>query len=400
MSADEAKGGRVKTVGLNNFQVRKHNKALFMQLMWRHKRLSKSQLAQLSGLTIPAASKILQELLEQGHVQHSSATLSTRGNSNGSFQLPAQGAWTLCLCVKPTSIELQLADAQLVAQGDYQQISINAQTPEQLLAEIETVWRATCKRWPKRQINLALAVHGQVDPVTGVSQHMPQAAWRSPLQLKFLLEEKLAVDVRVDNDCVMLALAEKWLNRNALAEFCVINVDYGIGSSFVTNGEIFRGNLYGSGQIGHTIIDPHGERCNCGRQGCLETVASLSTLKRLAHQRAPQAVQPTSRQLLAAWQAGEPWIVEWAQRSAEAIGMSLYNFLNTLNINQIWLYGRSCTFGESWLQTIVHQIDFNPFDPRDALKSKATNVHFGQLDRARQVLGIGYLYVEADPGTA
>ena len=34
--------------------------------------------------------------------------------------------------------ELQLADAQLVAQGDYQQISINAQTPEQLLAEIET----------------------------------------------------------------------------------------------------------------------------------------------------------------------------------------------------------------------------------------------------------------------
>ena len=93
-------------------------------------------------------------------------------------------------------------------------------------------------------------MHGQVDPVTGVS-HMPQAAWRSPLQLKFLLEEKLAVDVRVDNDCVMLALAEKWLNRNALAEFCVINVDYGIGSSFVINGEIFRGNLYGSGQIGH-----------------------------------------------------------------------------------------------------------------------------------------------------
>ena len=48
--------------------MRKHNKALFMQLMWRHKRLSKSQLAQLGGLTIPAASKILQELLEQGHV--------------------------------------------------------------------------------------------------------------------------------------------------------------------------------------------------------------------------------------------------------------------------------------------------------------------------------------------
>jgi len=387
----------MKQVGLNNWQVRKHNKALFMALMWRHKQLGKSQLAQLSGLTIPATSKILQALLDEGKLQHSGALMSTRGNSNGSYQLPSDAAWTLCLCVKPTSIELQLADAQLVAQGEYQQITIKAETPEALLSEIEHVWRKTCKQWPKRRINLALAVHGQVDAVTGVSQHMPQAAWKAPLQLKFLLEEKLGVEVRVDNDCVMLALAEKWLNRNALSEFCVINVDYGIGSSFVINGEIFRGNLYGSGQIGHTIIEPNGQRCSCGRQGCLETVASLSTLKQVAHQHAPDAPQPSSKQLLLAWQTGEPWIVAWAQRAAEAIGMSLYNFLNTLNINQIWLYGRSCSFGESWLQTIVRQIDFNPFDPRDALKSKGTNVHFGQLDRARQVLGIGYLYVEADP---
>lgn len=387
----------MKQVGLNNWQVRKHNKALFMALMWRHKQLGKSQLAQLSGLTIPATSKILQALLDEGKLQHSEALMSTRGNSNGSYQLPSDGAWTLCLCIKPTSIELQLADAQLVAQGEYQQIAIKAETPEALLTEIEHVWRKTCKQWPKRHINLALAVHGQVDAVTGVSQHMPQAAWKAPLQLKFLLEEKLGVEVRVDNDCVMLALAEKWLNRNALSEFCVINVDYGIGSSFVINGEIFRGNLYGSGQIGHTIIEPNGQRCSCGRQGCLETVASLSTLKRIAHQRAPDAPQPSSKQLLRAWQTGEPWIMAWAQRAAEAIGMSLYNFLNTLNINQIWLYGRSCSFGETWLQTIVRQIDFNPFDPRDALKSKGTNVHFGKLDRARQVLGIGYLYVEADP---
>lgn len=107
----------MKQVGLNNFQVRKHNKALFIELMWRHKQLSKSQLAHLSGLTIPAASKIVQALLEEGKLQHSDALMSARGNSNGSFQLPSNGAWTLCLCVKPTSIELQLADAQLVAQG-------------------------------------------------------------------------------------------------------------------------------------------------------------------------------------------------------------------------------------------------------------------------------------------
>lgn len=78
----------------------------------------------------------------------------------------------------------------------------------------------------------------------------------------------------VDNDCVMLALAEKWQHQGTQQDFCVINVDYGIGSSFVINDHIYRGSLYGSGQIGHTIVNPDGKACDCGRYGCLETVAS------------------------------------------------------------------------------------------------------------------------------
>jgi predicted NBD/HSP70 family sugar kinase len=379
--------------GLNNFQVRKHNKALFMSLMWRHKRLSKSRLAQLSGLTIPASSNILEELMNEGKLEHSPQSLSSRGKSSGSYQLPSTGAWTLCMCVTPTRIEYQLADAQLVGRGECGQMTFSLATPEALLRQIADLWRRVSQDWPKQRINLALAVHGQVDPVTGVSQHMPQAAWKAPIELKYLLEEQLKIDVRVDNDCVMLALAEKWLNPRQQSEFCVINVDYGIGSSFVINGEIFRGNLYGSGQIGHTVVDPRGQRCSCGRYGCLETLASLSALKHAARQRQPGA-EPTNRQLLAAWQAGEPWILDWVSHAAAAIGMSLYNFLNTLNINQIWLYGRSCEFGAQWRDAIIRQIAFNPFDPQDTLKNKATNIHFGQLSRASQILGIGYLYVE------
>ncbi len=102
-----------------------------------------------------------------------------------------------------------------------------------------------------------------------------------------------------------------------------------------------------------------------------------------------------------------PWITSWVDHSANAIGLSLYNFLNILNINQIWLYGRSCAFGENWLNTIIRQTGFNPFDrdegpsvvnpfDRDEGPSvKATQIGFGQLSRAQQVLGIGYLYVEA-----
>lgn len=84
----------------------------------------------------------------------------------------------------------------------------------------------------------------------------------------------------------------------------------------------------------------------------------------------------------------------WVDNAANAIGLSLYNFLNILNINQIWLYGRNCAFGEQWLESIVKQTGFNPFDHRDTPRAHATQIGFGQLTRAQQLMGIGYLYVE------
>ena len=392
--------------GLNNQRVRQLNRQTIMKLVWQHKRLSKSQFAQYTGLSIPAVSKILEELVSDGKLSHSSENLSNRGINSGSYQIPPDGDFILCMNVTPTSIESQLCDAQLSPQGEFERIHVNAATPQVLLAAIENIWRNQRKIWPKKVINLALAIHGQVDPVTGVSQTMPQAPWREPVEIKYLLEEKLGVTVRVDNDCVMLALAEKWQNLANRQDFCVINVDYGIGSSFVINGQIYRGSLYGSGQIGHTIVNPDGMACDCGRYGCLETVASLSALKKQARiwlksqpgsaQQDPDSI--TSAQLISAWHSGDEQVRSWVESAANAIGLSLYNFLNILNINNILFYGRSCGFGEDWLATINRQIGFNPFDHGDALKINATQISFGKLSRPQQVMGIGYLYVEATLG--
>lgn len=372
--------------GLNNQRVRQLNRQTLMTLVWRHKQLSKSQFARYTGLSIPAVSNILEELVNEGKLSHSSENLSSRGLNSGSYQIPSEGDYILCMNVTPTSIESQLCNAQLSPIADFERRAIVAPSPQALLSAIEAVWQQQRKSWPKKTINLALGIHGQVDPVTGVSQTMPQAPWREAVEIKYLLEERLNVEVRLDNDCVMLALAEKWQNNGNREDFCVLNVDYGIGSSFVINGQIYRGNLYGSGQIGHTIVNPDGMACDCGRYGCLETVASLSALKKQA-----RIWLKTHPEVL---HAGDERVARWVEDSANAIGLSLYNFLNILNINQIWFYGRSCEFGENWLNAIKQRIGFNPFDHGDGLKSHATQINFGQLTRAQQVMGIGYLYAE------
>ena len=105
----------MQRTGFNNARVRQANKSIFLSHLWREKQLSKSQLSQLTGLSIPAVSNILAELLSEGLIGHSTEHLSKRGVNSGSYQIPEHGAWTLCMNITPTSIEYQLADARLLA---------------------------------------------------------------------------------------------------------------------------------------------------------------------------------------------------------------------------------------------------------------------------------------------
>lgn len=388
--------------GLNNFRMRQFNKELIMSLIWRDKMVTKSHIARATELSIPAVSNILEELLTQGLICHSEKNLSKRGLGSGSYLIPESHPMTLCLNVTPTTIESQLVDHQLCAVGEITCEAITVPTPVVLLEEMAQRYIRYQKKFPDKKIRLAIAIHGQVDPETGVSQYMPQAPWKTSIEVKYILEERLKCPVIVDNDCIMLALAEKWQGNNGRKDFCVINVDYGIGSSFIINNTIYRGSLHGSGQIGHTIVDPDGKACSCGRYGCLETIASLSAIKKqvrislkLKPDLSPEDIEHVDTALLMSlWNQQEPVILKLVEDGANAIGLSLYNFLNVLNINQIWLYGTSCQFGQQWLEMITRHVTGNPFDPADTIKKNATRIEFGQLTRQQQIMGIAWLYVE------
>jgi len=389
--------------GLNNLRVREFNKKVLMTLLYREKTASKSTLARLSNLSIPAVGKILNELQQEGRVVHSEVNLHTRGLGGGSYQVAVEDSDILCMNVSPYRIESILVDRLITAKSEFQLSEISVKTPNELLNEIERLFHDYRKQYRGRNLSLALSVHGQVNPTTGVSQNMPQAPWDSAIEIKYLLEEKLNTEILMDNDCIMLALAEKWQHTEIQRDFCVINVDYGIGSSFVINQQIYRGNLFGSGQIGHTIIDPDGSLCSCGRYGCLETIASLSAMKKKARMLLKNGAAaadksalrtPTTQEIIEGYHQGDENLRVMVFSAARALGLSLYNFLNILNINQIYLYGRSCGFGEAWLSTVLEQSGLNPFDKTDSVKTQATHIGLGTLSREQQIMGIGYLYVE------
>jgi len=66
----------------------------------------------------------------------------------------------------------------------------------------------------------------------------------------------------------------------------MVTLGTGIGGGMVADGRLFEGAHGFAGEIGHTVIDPHGPPCPCGKRGCWERFASGDGLGRLAREAA------------------------------------------------------------------------------------------------------------------
>ena len=85
----------------------------------------------------------------------------------------------------------------------------------------------------------------------------------------------------ITNDANAAAIGEmKFGTAKGMKDFILITLGTGVGSGIVVNGELVYGADGFAGEIGHTIYDPNGRECGCGRRGCLETYASATGIKR------------------------------------------------------------------------------------------------------------------------
>ena len=95
------------------------------------------------------------------------------------------------------------------------------------------------------------------------------------------LQKRLPLPVRVENDANCAALAE---SRYGAAAGCknvvLLTLGTGVGGGVIVDGKILSGANCSAGELGHMTIAMDGERCTCGRRGCLEAYASATALVR------------------------------------------------------------------------------------------------------------------------
>ena len=101
------------------------------------------------------------------------------------------------------------------------------------------------------------------------------------MPLKEDLKQALDQEIAIDNDANCFALAEATLGaaKNHKVVFGVI-MGTGVGGGIVINGEVHRGRTYIAGEWGHHTLRINGNKCYCGKLGCVETYISGPALEK------------------------------------------------------------------------------------------------------------------------
>lgn len=224
-----------------------------------------------------------------------------------------------------------------------------------LLADIrETILAAMEKAGAGHDdvVGVGIGTPGPVDATSGVVVFAPNLGLdHFPLRAKLAKALKLPVTVENDVNCGIVAE----LHFGA-AEGCrtVLGVfpGTGIGGGVVIDGRLFRGASGAAGEIGHTVVDPLGPRCGCGKRGCIEAIAARPAIAARAAMLAMRGEAPwlaenigtdpadiRSGALARSVKAGDKAIKELLADSARRIGWSLSGVLNALSPDTVILGG-------------------------------------------------------------
>ena len=152
---------------------------------------------------------------------------------------------------------------------------------------VDDIWVSITETLSKQKnesdiIGIGVGAPGFVNRQTGIVYEAVNIGWKN-FNLRDELHRRSNLPVFIENDANLAALAENWKGSgNHSKDVMFITLGTGVGGGIIVNGGIMSGTNGTAAEIGHVLVDPNGYACNCGRVGCLETIASATGIVRQA----------------------------------------------------------------------------------------------------------------------
>jgi predicted NBD/HSP70 family sugar kinase len=142
--------------------------------------------------------------------------------------------------------------------------------------------------------------------------------------------------VVLDHDTACAAMAEKEIGAFGGAarseqNMAVVYISTGVGLGVTVNDQVYRGSGNASGELGHVMVNPDGEKCGCGRIGCLETEIAVPALMRKWRRKNPHHQLDTVEEIAELAFSGDQDARDLFVELGDWLGVGLSHVVNLLN---------------------------------------------------------------------
>jgi glucokinase len=220
-------------------------------------------------------------------------------------------------------------------------------------------------------LGIGVGAAGMTDSKTGTILLASNLKWKN-VPLHRLIYERIGAEwagkLWIEKDTNTAVLGEMFYGTGQGSRHLLyVTVGTGIGGGMVLDGKLYHGASEGASDIGHLVLERDGPVCGCGKQGCLEALASGPALARMAHA-ALQNDQPsslaeleperiTAREVVAAAQEGDILAISLVHQAGEWIGIGLALYVDINNPERIIIGGGVASAGELLLDPIRKAIE-------------------------------------------
>lgn len=379
-------------------QTRAHNRRLILNRIYHQGDISRADIARATSLTRTTVSQIVNNLIDDGLIKEIGHGPSEGGKPPMLLSLIDDSRHVIGVDLANNDFLGGVIDlrGRIVHRTT---ISTHERHGSMALEHVYQLIDGLLSNEKTKIAGIGIGTPGLINAHQGLIRKAVNLEWQN-LPLRALLAERYNLPIHIANDSHAAARGEfTFGNHQKSANLIVIKVGRGLSAGIILNGRLHYGDGSGAGEIGHIRMVENGDRCRCGKTGCLETLASTHAI--VAKAKTYYANNPFSKTflpianstdinnefILKAYEAGEDYVIKLIEQAGYYLGKVVANLVCVLNVQKIVIAGSLAGIG----QPLLDIINCVMMDHAMTELAEETSIELSQLGQDIVLLGAASL---------
>jgi predicted NBD/HSP70 family sugar kinase len=336
--------------------VKKINKSIVLQTIQTNSPISRAEISKSTGLNKATVSTLVSEIMDDHLVTEIGTGTSSGGRKPVMLYFNQTAGYSIGIDLGVNYILAILTDLKgvIIAKKEVKVTDTSILNIYSILKSIITYFLEIAPESPYGVVGIGIGVPGMTNK-KGTIIFAPYLDWRD-VDLKGYIEEEFHLPVIIENEAKAGAHGEKIYGvGQKVSNFVYISIGMGIGGGFIIDNKLFQGKDGLAGEIGHSIIDANGKKCNCGNRGCWEMYGSENALLKQATSLESFKGKEISLELIIhEAEKGNPEVINLLHNIGEFIGIGLTTIMNTFNPDQV-IIGNRFSKLENWIANSIRR---------------------------------------------